>query len=66
MFYEKRTKRAWFSSTSSEVCWEQWAITINVVTNINDKGTFFGSTVPPNLFSISVSGNIPQTGEISL
>ncbi|KAG0303043.1 hypothetical protein BGZ97_002066 [Linnemannia gamsii] len=37
MFYEKRTKRAWFSSTSSEVCWEQWAITINVVTNINDK-----------------------------
>ncbi|KAF9135535.1 hypothetical protein BGW39_002283 [Mortierella sp. 14UC] len=37
MFYEKRTKRAWFSSTSSEVCWEQWAITINVVTNINEK-----------------------------
>ncbi|KAG0293215.1 hypothetical protein BGZ96_003156 [Linnemannia gamsii] len=37
MFYEKRTKRAWFTSTSSEVCWEQWAITINVVTNINDK-----------------------------
>ncbi|CAO3566718.1 unnamed protein product [Mortierella alpina] len=37
MFYEKRTKRAWFSSTSSEVCWEQWAITINVVTNTNEK-----------------------------
>ncbi|KAK5808497.1 hypothetical protein F5H01DRAFT_352206 [Linnemannia elongata] len=37
MFYEKRTKRAWFSSTSSEVCWEQWAITMNVVTNINEK-----------------------------
>ncbi|KAF9143971.1 hypothetical protein EC957_002565 [Mortierella hygrophila] len=37
MFYEKRTKRAWFSSTSSEVCWEQWAITFNVVTNINEK-----------------------------
>ncbi|KAF9905367.1 hypothetical protein EC991_001732 [Linnemannia zychae] len=37
MFYEKRTKRAWFSSTSSEVCWEQWAITINVVTNIHEK-----------------------------
>ncbi|KAF9916900.1 hypothetical protein BX616_002475 [Lobosporangium transversale] len=37
MFYEKRTKRAWFSSTSSEVCWEQWGITLNVVTNINEK-----------------------------
>ncbi|KAF9182728.1 hypothetical protein BGZ51_004474 [Haplosporangium sp. Z 767] len=37
LFYEKRTKRAWFSSTSSEVCWEQWAITIHVVTNINEK-----------------------------
>ncbi|KAF9281469.1 hypothetical protein BGZ68_006622 [Mortierella alpina] len=37
MFYEKRTKRAWFSSTSSEVCWEQWAITIHVVTNTNEK-----------------------------
>ncbi|KAG0366393.1 hypothetical protein BC939DRAFT_447873 [Gamsiella multidivaricata] len=37
MFYEKRTKRAWFSSTSSEVCWEQWAITINIVTNTNEK-----------------------------
>ncbi|KAF9432019.1 hypothetical protein BGZ76_011409 [Entomortierella beljakovae] len=37
MFYEKRTKRAWFSSTSSEVCWEQWVITINVVTNVNEK-----------------------------
>lgn len=38
MFYEKKTKRAWFSSTSSEVCWEQWAITIDVVTNIHEKG----------------------------
>ncbi|KAG0200598.1 hypothetical protein BGX28_006394 [Mortierella sp. GBA30] len=37
MFYEKRTRRAWFSSTSSEVCWEQWAITIHVVTNTNEK-----------------------------
>jgi len=38
MFYEKKTKRAWFTSTSSEVCWEQWAITIDVVTNIHEKG----------------------------
>ncbi|KAF8930874.1 hypothetical protein EDD21DRAFT_376699 [Dissophora ornata] len=37
MFYEKRTKRAWYGSTSSEVCWEQWAITINIVTNVNEK-----------------------------
>ncbi|KAG0344360.1 hypothetical protein BG004_004539 [Podila humilis] len=37
MFYEKRTKRAWFSSTSAEVCWEQWGITINIVTNSNEK-----------------------------
>ncbi|KAF9428219.1 hypothetical protein BGZ94_003079 [Podila epigama] len=37
MFYEKRTKRAWFSSTSSEVCWEQWCITIHIVTNTNEK-----------------------------
>ncbi|KAF9583615.1 hypothetical protein BGW38_009030 [Lunasporangiospora selenospora] len=37
MFYEKRTKRAWFTSSSSDVCWEQWAITINVVTNSNEK-----------------------------
>ncbi|KAF8950902.1 hypothetical protein CPC16_002346 [Podila verticillata] len=37
MFYEKRTKRAWFSSSSAEVCWEQWGITINIVTNTNEK-----------------------------
>ncbi|KAG0361684.1 hypothetical protein BG005_007551 [Podila minutissima] len=36
MFYEKRTKRAWFSS-SSEVCWEQWVITITIVTNTIEK-----------------------------
>ncbi|KAF9349286.1 MAG: hypothetical protein J3Q66DRAFT_136851 [Benniella sp.] len=38
MFYEKRTKKGlWFGSSSSEVCWEQWAITINIVTNVNEK-----------------------------
>ncbi|KAG0077563.1 hypothetical protein BGZ93_005175 [Podila epicladia] len=37
MFYEKRTKRAWFSSSSAEVCWEQWVITITIVTNTNEK-----------------------------
>ncbi|KAG0306789.1 hypothetical protein BGZ98_001702 [Dissophora globulifera] len=37
MFYETRTKRVWFGSTSTEVCWEQWAITINIVTNVNEK-----------------------------
>ncbi|KAG0239830.1 hypothetical protein BGX31_002429 [Mortierella sp. GBA43] len=38
MFYEKRTKKGiWFGSTSSEVCWEQWVITINIVTNVGDK-----------------------------
>ncbi|KAF9955316.1 hypothetical protein BGZ72_003839 [Mortierella alpina] len=38
MFYETRTKRTWgFGYTSSEVCWEQWAITIHVVTNTNEK-----------------------------
>ena len=43
MFYEKRTKRAWYGSTSSDVCWEQWAITINIVTNVNEKGMGQGS-----------------------
>ncbi|KAL1914670.1 uncharacterized protein VTP21DRAFT_8081 [Calcarisporiella thermophila] len=30
MFYEKRTKKAWFSKSEEEVCWEQWTITLTV------------------------------------
>ncbi|CAB4389509.1 DUF1649 domain protein [Rhizophagus irregularis] len=31
MFHEKRTKKAWFSKSEEEICWEQWAVTINTV-----------------------------------
>jgi hypothetical protein len=48
MFYEKRTKKGlWFGSSSSEVCWEQWAITINIVTNVNEKGMLLATRCEP-------------------
>ncbi|CAG8442286.1 2037_t:CDS:2 [Ambispora gerdemannii] len=31
MFHEKRTKKAWFSKSEEEICWEQWALTIHTV-----------------------------------
>nr|CAG8604133.1 10774_t:CDS:2 [Entrophospora candida] len=31
MFHEKRTKKGWLGKTEEEICWEQWAITINIV-----------------------------------
>ncbi|KAG9289813.1 hypothetical protein G9A89_015393 [Geosiphon pyriformis] len=31
MFHEKRTKKAWFSKSEEEICWEQWAITIKTI-----------------------------------
>ncbi|CAI2165469.1 2685_t:CDS:2 [Funneliformis geosporum] len=31
IFHEKRTKKAWFSKSEEEICWEQWPVTINTV-----------------------------------
>ncbi|CAG8523146.1 8213_t:CDS:2 [Ambispora leptoticha] len=31
MFHEKRTKKAWFTKSEEEICWEQWALTIRTV-----------------------------------
>ncbi|KAK9480358.1 autophagy-related protein [Lipomyces japonicus] len=33
-FYEKKTKKAWFSKSEEEVCWEKWVIN---VTSINPR-----------------------------
>src|ERR1041385_361500 len=40
MFHEKRTKKAWFSRSEEEVCWEQWAVTINTVICRTEGGKY--------------------------
>ncbi|CAG8439222.1 6542_t:CDS:2 [Diversispora eburnea] len=31
MFHEKRTKKAWFTKSEEEICWEQWAVTLTTL-----------------------------------
>ncbi|CAG8500539.1 5282_t:CDS:2 [Acaulospora morrowiae] len=37
MFHEKRTKKAWFSKSEEEICWEQWAVTITTTICPTDR-----------------------------
>ncbi|ORX95334.1 DUF1649-domain-containing protein [Basidiobolus meristosporus CBS 931.73] len=37
MFYEKRTRKAWFSKSEEEVCWEQWIITFTILRPNNER-----------------------------
>ncbi|KAK9383335.1 autophagy-related protein [Kockiozyma suomiensis] len=36
-FYEKKTRKAWFSKSEEEVCWEQWTITVSSITPRNEN-----------------------------
>ncbi|CAG8585944.1 5563_t:CDS:2 [Funneliformis caledonium] len=38
IFHEKRTKKAWFSKSEEEICWEQWPVTINTVICRTENG----------------------------
>ncbi|KAI9888950.1 MAG: hypothetical protein M1814_006128 [Vezdaea aestivalis] len=36
-FFEKRRKKAWFTKTEEEVCWEQWTINVTLATPKNES-----------------------------
>ena len=39
-FFEKRRRKAWFSKTEEEVCWEQWILDVTLATPRTDSGAF--------------------------
>ncbi|OZJ01510.1 hypothetical protein BZG36_05580 [Bifiguratus adelaidae] len=49
LFYEKRSKKAWFGRVEEEeVCWEQWQLTIKTVVDATTvSGVASGHTSPP-------------------
>jgi autophagy-related protein 101 len=36
-FFEKKTRKAWFSKSEEEVCWEEWIINISSITPRNES-----------------------------
>ncbi|OLL23988.1 Autophagy-related protein 101, partial [Neolecta irregularis DAH-3] len=36
-FMEKRTRKAWFSKSEEEVCWETWILVLNIVETRSDS-----------------------------
>ncbi|KAK9451707.1 autophagy-related protein [Limtongia smithiae] len=35
-FYEKVTRKAWFSKSEEEICWEKWTINVSCITECDD------------------------------
>ncbi|KAK9253701.1 autophagy-related protein [Lipomyces tetrasporus] len=35
-FFEKKTRKAWFSKSEEEVCWEEWTINVSSITPRNE------------------------------
>ena len=52
-FFEKRRRKAWFSKTEEEVCWEQWTLDVTLATPRTDSG---GS-----MLSISASASVKHS-----
>ncbi|KAJ3156378.1 hypothetical protein HDU89_004160 [Geranomyces variabilis] len=37
MFFARRPKKSWFSTSEEEVCWEQWALTISIRDALSER-----------------------------
>ncbi|KAI8904197.1 hypothetical protein DFJ77DRAFT_481003 [Powellomyces hirtus] len=37
MFFARRPKKSWFTTSEEEVCWEQWALTISIRDSLSER-----------------------------